>query len=81
MLVVHNFTPVPRLGYRIGVPIDGSWTVALNSDADVYAGSNAGPLVEAMTEQEVSHGQPYSLVLDLPPLAALILRPEPPSPF
>ncbi|TBU84428.1 1,4-alpha-glucan branching protein GlgB [Phytopseudomonas dryadis] len=76
LLVVHNFTPQPRPGYRIGVPLQGLWEVLLNSDAERYAGSNAGTLVEARTEQQVSHGQPCSLVLDLPPLATLILKPE-----
>lgn len=75
LLVVHNFTPVPRSGYRIGVPLPGTWQVLLNSDAEGYAGSNAGTLAEAHAEDEASHGQPHSLVLDLPPLGALILKP------
>ena len=74
--MVHNFTPVPRNNYRIGVPLEGAWTVLLNSDGEHYAGSNAGCSTETMTEEQVSHGQPASLVLDLPPLGTLILRPQ-----
>ncbi|OEC35918.1 1,4-alpha-glucan branching enzyme [Pseudomonas cuatrocienegasensis] len=77
VLVVHNFTPVPRPGYRIGVPLDGTWQVALNSDAEHYAGSAAGSREGIASEGFGSHGQAYSLVLDLPPLGALILRPQP----
>ena len=76
LLVVHNFTPVPREGYRIGIPLAGRWTVLLNSDAEYYAGSNNGSCNEVTADEEVSHGQPYSLALNLPPLGALILRPE-----
>ncbi|HSX63530.1 MAG TPA: 1,4-alpha-glucan branching protein GlgB, partial [Pseudoxanthomonas sp.] len=76
LLVVHNFTPVPREGYRIGIPLAGRWTVLLNSDAGQYAGSNNGSCNEVTADEEVSHGQPYSLALNLPPLGALILRPE-----
>jgi 1,4-alpha-glucan branching enzyme len=76
LLVVHNFTPMPREGYRIGVPLPGRWSVLLNSDAEHYAGSNNGSCNEVTAEEEVSHGQPYSLALNLPPLGALILRPE-----
>ncbi|MBM7061903.1 1,4-alpha-glucan branching protein GlgB [Pseudomonas sp. UL073] len=76
LLVVHNFTPTPRLGYRIGVPLAGNWAVALNSDAERYAGSAAGSQGELTAEEAVSHGEAYSLVLDLPPLGTLILRPE-----
>ncbi len=76
LLVVHNFTPVPREGYRIGVPLAGRWTVLLNSDAEHYAGSNNGSCNEVTADEEVSHGQRYSLALNLPPLGALILRPE-----
>ncbi|KAA0980098.1 1,4-alpha-glucan branching protein GlgB [Pseudomonas sp. ANT_H12B] len=75
-LVVANFTPVPREAYRIGVPFGGRWTEVINSDAATYAGSNYGNSGGAFTEDEPSHGQALSLVLNLPPLAVLILRPE-----
>ncbi|WP_437882970.1 1,4-alpha-glucan branching protein GlgB [Pseudomonas sp. LRF_L74] len=74
LLVIHNFTPVPRQGYRIGVPLAGVWSVLLNSDAARYSGSNAGTLHEAFAVEQASHGQAYSLLVDLPPLGALVLR-------
>ncbi|VEF11343.1 glycogen branching enzyme [Pseudomonas fluorescens] len=76
VLVVANFTPVPRQAYRVGVPFSGRWTELLNSDADTYAGSNYGNGGGAFTEEVPSHGQPLSLELNLPPLAVLILKPE-----
>ncbi|ROM69488.1 1,4-alpha-glucan branching enzyme [Pseudomonas brassicacearum] len=76
VLVVANFTPVPREAYRVGVPFAGRWVELLNSDADTYAGSNYGNGGGASTEEVPSHGQALSLELNLPPLAVLILRPE-----
>ena len=76
LLVVANFTPVPRAGYRIGVPFAGRWSEVINSDSATYAGSNYGNGGGAFTEEEASHGQALSLVLNLPPLAVLMLRPE-----
>ncbi|UVJ42284.1 1,4-alpha-glucan branching protein GlgB [Pseudomonas sp. LS1212] len=76
LLIVANFTPVPRHGYRIGVPFAERWSEVLNSDAEIYAGSNLGNGGGVATESTPSHGQPLSLSLNLPPLAVLILRPE-----
>ncbi len=76
LLVVHNFTPQPRNGYRIGVPKEGAWHVLLNSDAERYAGSNAGSQGGLFSEAVASHGQPQSLSLDLPPLATLVIKPQ-----
>jgi 1,4-alpha-glucan branching enzyme len=76
VLVVANFTPVPRQSYRVGVPFAGRWTELLNSDADTYAGSNYGNGGGAFTDEVASHGQSLSLELNLPPLAVLILKPE-----
>ena len=75
VLVVANFTPVPREAYRVGVPVAGRWEELLNSDAEQYAGSNFGNGGQAITQEEGSHGQAQSLSLDLPPLGVLILRP------
>nr|WP_319528304.1 1,4-alpha-glucan branching protein GlgB [Pseudomonas laurentiana] len=75
LLVVANFTPVPREGYRIGVPFGKHWREVLNSDAEHYAGSNCGNSGGVASEPIASHGQPLSLALKLPPLAVLILRP------
>ena len=75
LLVVANFTPVPREAYRVGVPFAGGWHEVLNSDAEVYAGSNYGNGGGVITDDVSSHGQPVSVALNLPPLSVLILQP------
>jgi 1,4-alpha-glucan branching enzyme len=76
VLVVCNFTPLPRVNYRVGVPRGGRWRELLNSDAQYYGGSGMGNqgAVEAqpMPYEELSH----SLTLTLPPLAVLFFKPE-----
>jgi 1,4-alpha-glucan branching enzyme len=72
-IVVSNFTPVPRDGYRIGVPRPGFYQEVLNTDAATYGGSNVGNLGGVEAEETESHGQPCSLQLTLPPLGTLIL--------
>ena len=74
LLVILNFTPVVRHGYRVGVPRPGRYEELLNSDAAVYGGSNVGNLGNLMAESSSWMGRPYSLSLTLPPLGALILR-------
>jgi 1,4-alpha-glucan branching enzyme len=74
VLVVCNFTPVPRLGYRVGVPHGGYWREMLNSDAREYAGSGMGNLGGVHAEEIPTHGRPFSLKLTLPPLAALFFK-------
>ena len=76
MLFVGNFTPVPREHYRIGVPIEGRWQEILNSDAGEYGGSGMGNQGSAEAVAIPYHGQPYSLLLTLPPLAGLFLTPR-----
>ncbi|TWG88457.1 1,4-alpha-glucan branching enzyme [Cupriavidus gilardii J11] len=73
VLVVVNMTPVPREGYRIGVPCAGRWQEWLNTDAQCYGGSNMGNGGEVYAEPVPSHGQPASVTLTLPPLATLLL--------
>jgi 1,4-alpha-glucan branching enzyme len=75
-LVACNCTPVPRYGYRVGVPFGGFWKEALNSDAVEYGGSGVGNLGGVEAEQVPAHGRPWSLPLTLPPLGAVILLPE-----
>jgi 1,4-alpha-glucan branching enzyme len=75
-VVVCNFTPVPRQGYRIGVPKPGHYREALNSDAAIYGGSNLGNGGGAMAEPVPWHGRPYSLALTLPPLGGLVFLSE-----
>jgi 1,4-alpha-glucan branching enzyme len=69
VLVVCNFTPVPRHGYRIGVPHAGRWSEIVNSDAEVYGGSGQGNFGGVTSERKAAHGQQQSVVLTLPPLA------------
>jgi 1,4-alpha-glucan branching enzyme len=77
VLVVCNFTPVPRYRYRLGVPRAGRWRELLNSDAAAYGGSGMGNLGGADTEGKPMHGHGQSLSLTLPPLSALFLTPAP----
>ena len=74
ILVVCNWTPVPRSGYRIGVPRPGVWKELLNSDAKEYWGSGWGNLGGKAAEDVPSHGRPFSLELALPPLSVLFLK-------
>ncbi|MBI2993433.1 MAG: 1,4-alpha-glucan branching protein GlgB [Gammaproteobacteria bacterium] len=73
VVVVLNFTPVPRRGYRVGVPIDAHYRELLNSDSAHYGGSNLGNAGGVHSLDEPWMGRPFSLVLDLPPLGGLIL--------
>ncbi len=79
LLAVLNMTPVPREGYRIGVPAreagkQATWREILNTDATVYGGSGRGNGGKLATQPHASHGLPQSLVLTLPPLSVLILK-------
>ncbi|MGH3107160.1 MAG: 1,4-alpha-glucan branching protein GlgB [Rubrobacter sp.] len=73
-IVVCNFTPVVRHGYRIGVPEGGTYEEALNTDDTRYGGSGVGNSEGVSVEKVPSHGQPYSVSLTLPPLATMILK-------
>jgi 1,4-alpha-glucan branching enzyme len=74
VVVVLNMTPVPRHGYRLGLPSAGRWEEALNSDSEHYGGSNLGNLGGVLATEPGWHGQPASAALTLPPLSALVLR-------
>ncbi len=73
VLVLCNFTPVPRHNFRVGVPTAGSWRELLNSDSREYGGSGQGNLGAVESTPVSWHGQPRSLNLTLPPLAMLAL--------
>jgi 1,4-alpha-glucan branching enzyme len=77
VVVVSNFTPVPRHDYRVGVPAAGYYRELLNSDAAIYGGSNLGNAGGVWTDDLPAHGRPFSISLALPPLATLVLRPAP----
>jgi 1,4-alpha-glucan branching enzyme len=72
-VVVLNCTPVPRDDYRIGAPRAGRYRCLFSSDDPAFGGSGYETLVKLDTEPVPMHGHPQSLVLRLPPLAALVL--------
>jgi 1,4-alpha-glucan branching enzyme len=74
--VVCNFTPVPRLNYRIGAPRGGYWREILNSDASEHGGSGHGNMGGAEASPVPYHGRMHSLNLTLPPLGAVFLKSE-----
>ena len=74
--IVCNFTPVPRPGYRFGLPAPGRWREVFNSDAVDYGGSGMGNLGAVTAASLPAHGLPASAVLTLPPLASLYFRLE-----
>jgi len=74
VLVICNFSPVPRPEYRVGVPTGGSWEELLSSDVELYGGSGWGNLGGVDAERAEFHGRPWSLKVALPPLGAVFLR-------
>jgi 1,4-alpha-glucan branching enzyme len=76
LLVVANFTPLPRLNYLVGVPRAGHWRELLNSDAPLYGGSGMGNYGGLDSVPVAAHGRFQSLNMTLPPLALLVLRHE-----
>ncbi len=75
VIVVLNFTPVPRENYRIGVPVPGFYKEIFNSDSEIYGGTNTGNLGEKEAEKVSWHGRPYSINATLPPLGGIIFKP------
>jgi 1,4-alpha-glucan branching enzyme len=73
-VIVANFTPVPRPGYRIGVPEAGWYRECLNSDAAIYGGSNMGNSGGVQTEAIPDHGFDQSINLTVPPLGFVLLK-------
>lgn len=72
VLVVANFTPVPRDGYRVGVPKGGFWKEILNSDAEIYGGGGIGNRGGMSAEAVPWQGRDHSLVITVPPLAVVV---------
>jgi 1,4-alpha-glucan branching enzyme len=77
VLAVFNFTPIPRVDYRFGVPRGGTWRQILSTDAEEYGGTGLPAPVETEARLPGVHGRPFSILLTLPPLSALFWRPEP----
>ena len=76
VVFVVNFTPVVRNGYRVGVPLGGRYREVINTDAEIYGGSNVGNGGAVEAEDAARHGHAYSVSLTVPPLACVILKPE-----
>jgi 1,4-alpha-glucan branching enzyme len=76
VLVVCNFTPVPRHDFRLGVPQGGHWRELLNSDAPHYCGSGHGNFGGVNAEPVPTDGFDHSITLTLPPLGAVFLKPQ-----
>jgi 1,4-alpha-glucan branching enzyme len=76
VVVVVNFTPVPRTGYRIGLPQAGPYQEIFNSDSDYYGGSNVGNGPHWLYADETPWmGRPYSAPITVPPLGGIVFRP------
>jgi 1,4-alpha-glucan branching enzyme len=76
LVCVCNLSPVPRYGYRVGLPRTGRWREVLNTDASCYGGGDVGNGGSVEAEALGWHGQAQSSPLTLPPLATLWLVPE-----
>jgi 1,4-alpha-glucan branching enzyme len=75
LIFAFNFTPIPRMDYRIGAPRPGFYREVINSDSAAYGGSNIGLKGGVTAETRPWHNQPCSLCLNLPPLGMLVLKP------
>lgn len=76
LLVVCNFTPLVHHNYRIGAARQGGWKEIFNSDSHRYGGSGVVNNSIIYTQDIPCHGKSYSLSITLPPLAAIVLKPE-----
>ncbi len=76
LVLAANLSPVPREGYRIGLPRGGRWREVLNTDSQVYGGSGVGNHRGVQAESVAWHDQPFSAPVTLPPLAAIWLVPD-----
>ena len=74
MVIILNFTPIPRENYRIGVPGAGEYCEVLNSDSEFYAGSNLGNGGPLQAENIEWMNRSHSIVVSLPPLAGIVLK-------
>ena len=76
LAVILNLTPVPRPNYRIGLPRGGKWKEVLNSDAEIYGGSNQGNYGGVTADNHACHSQQYSAEFNLPPLSVIVFQAE-----
>ena len=73
---IANLSPIPRGGYRVGMPFPGRWLEILNTDASEFGGAGVGNGGGVVAVSEPWHGQPASVELDLPPMGVLWLAPD-----
>jgi 1,4-alpha-glucan branching enzyme len=76
LVFVCNFTPVYRENYRVGVPFHCGYKELLNTDSEIYWGSNKGNYGGLRSDEMAWHNQPYSLDLKIPPLSTMIFKPQ-----
>ena len=76
LVCVCNFSPLPRYGYRLGLPLGGHWREAVNTDAAHYGGSDVGNLGRVEADATPWHEQPFSAEVTLPPLGVVWLVPS-----
>lgn len=74
LVFVCNFTPIPRFGYRIGVPEEGFYKEILNSDSEIYGGSNLGNYGGIQSDPVPWHGKSHSINMTIPPLSTVIFK-------
>jgi 1,4-alpha-glucan branching enzyme len=79
LVIVLNLTPVPRKSYRVGVLSEGDWKEIFNSDAEAFYGSGIINYDAVTSENHQWHGKSHSVLLDLPPMGALVLKKVPAS--
>jgi 1,4-alpha-glucan branching enzyme len=76
LVCLANFSPATRQGFRVGVPFPGRWREVVNTDSEVYGGSNQGNRESVTAERIGWHGLPYSALVTVPPLGVVWLAPE-----
>ena len=76
LIACSNFTPVPRHGYRLGVPHGGYYDEVFNSDSAWYGGGNVGNSGVLISRPEPHHGRYHSISISLPPLATVVFKPR-----
>ena len=74
LVILCNFSPVHREGYRVGVPVPGKYEALLNSDEERFGGSGKGDKAPLRSEKIPCHGQEQSIAVDLPPMSGVIYR-------
>ena len=74
LIIVCNFSPIHRDGYRVGAPFGGTWASVFNSDAAEFGGQGLGDTAPLKTEKVACHGQEQSLTIDLPPMSCVAYR-------